>query len=752
MKENARKHTVTGWIAKIAIAVLLAPYVAPFVGTMGWKTQYTYANEYHQIGTATKLRLESPKNSFVVEMDTAKPIDDENAVTFTVTAADVSKESGLELVGDESTTGKYFTAPMHFEPTSTIQVTCVGCEKFPDAKLQLVALDTRTSVEKFSYDPNMAAPEAHALINGFPVVSRAEWGADETLRYEDHPIWKKYFANQANTTPSDATKKQLAKNQAIEDYLEKKFPEESEMSEVVRSENGHTLVWPIEKAKFVREMVVHHTAENNVKSLSDQELMRSMYYYHTITRGWGDIGYQYVVGQRGQVYEGRAGGDYAVGAHVSWNNRGTVGISVIGNFEVDTLVKEQQEAIGKLLAALAKKYGIDTNIARTAHRACKVGEECLTRDSEIKSLIGHRDAGYTSCPGANLYAELTKTYVPTLGKATLGNKLVENPVYKPETLVQPTSNPDLTDTGNNASAQISDGPTIRVKLSLPDLKKVELEAIDGFPSLGWDKKSGRIEYSKISVRKVGNKLETTMNGKKYKMATVSLAANVVRVNNWIRIPSWDKEKQYNDNEFRGKLEVRIEDGKLILINELPLEQYLKGLAEFSNGENVEKAKTIIVAARSYALFYTDPQNRKFPGKPYDGSDDPDIFQKYLGYGYEKRSAISVQYVKDTNGEVVAYNGTPIKPWYFSQSSGRTLSALEYCEARKAKKELPASTSCVDIPYLQSVSDPGGEGKSQLGHGVGISGIGATYFAGTQGWDHKKILQYYLKGTDVVKKY
>jgi SpoIID/LytB domain protein len=103
----------------------------------------------------------------------------------------------------------------------------------------------------------------------------------------------------------------------------------------------------------------------------------------------------------------------------------------------------------------------------------------------------------------------------------------------------------------------------------------------------------------------------------------------------------------------------------------------------SNGELPAKTKTIIVAARSYALYYTDPKNRKFPGKPYDGSDDPDVFQKYLGYGYEKRSPSTVRAILETNGEVITYKGTLIKPWYFNQSDGKTLSAKEYCERRKA---------------------------------------------------------------------
>lgn len=141
------------------------------------------------------------------------------------------------------------------------------------------------------------------------------------------------------------------------------------------------------------------------------------------------------------------------------------------------------------------------------------------------------------------------------------------------------------------------------------------------------------------------------------------------------------------------------NGKIEIINELPLEDYLKGIAEISNGDNQEKMKTIIVAARSYALWYTDPANRKFPGKDYDGSDDPEVFQKYLGYGYEQRSAQSAKIVDVTNGQVITYSGALIKPWYFNESDGRTRSAKEYCESNGGK-------NCPDIPYLQSVNDPG----------------------------------------------
>lgn len=96
----------------------------------------------------------------------------------------------------------------------------------------------------------------------------------------------------------------------------------------------------------------------------------------------------------------------------------------------------------------------------------------------------------------------------------------------------------------------------------------------------------------------------------------------------------------------------------------------------------------------------DPKNRKFATNLYDGSDNPDEFQKYLGYSYELRSPNVAKLVDMTRNQVVTYSGKLIKPWYHSSSDGKTISALEYCQNN-------ATTNCVDIPYLQSVSDPGG---------------------------------------------
>ncbi len=95
----------------------------------------------------------------------------------------------------------------------------------------------------------------------------------------------------------------------------------------------------------------------------------------------------------------------------------------------------------------------------------------------------------------------------------------------------------------------------------------------------------------------------------------------------------------------------------------------------------------------------ESKNRKFSTNLYDGSDNPDEFQKYLGYGYERRSPNVTKLVDATRSQVITYSGTLIKPWYHSSSDGKTRSALEYCKNKGAE-------NCIDVPYLQSVSDPG----------------------------------------------
>ena len=121
------------------------------------------------------------------------------------------------------------------------------------------------------------------------------------------------------------------------------------------------------------------------------------------------------------------------------------------------------------------------------------------------------------------------------------------------------------------------------------------------------------------------------------MTNFLLTSSAIEINSWSRKPYWDKQNRYNDNIFRDTIEIFNQNGKLVVINHLPMEYYLKGLGEVSNGDLPEKIKTIAVAARGYATFYMQKENRKYNTDRYDGSDDPNSFQRYLGLGYELRS-------------------------------------------------------------------------------------------------------------------
>ncbi len=207
---------------------------------------------------------------------------------------------------------------------------------------------------------------------------------------------------------------------------------------------------------------------------------------------------------------------------------------------------------------------------------------------------------------------------------------------------------------------------------------------------------------------------------------------LLQILSWEHRPSWNPA--LNDNRYRGAIEFRVVNGAAATLNELPLEDYLKGVAEVSDSAPFEKQKAMAVLARTYARFYMQADQRKFPGLPYDASDDPDVFQRYLGYGYELRSPSFVGAVTVTEGEVVTYQGQLVKTPYFNQSDGRTRSAQEVW-------------GWTNTPYLVSVPDTASSGLKLQGHGVGLSGLGAQRMA-EEGKFYEDIIKYYYRGVQL----
>lgn len=191
-----------------------------------------------------------------------------------------------------------------------------------------------------------------------------------------------------------------------------------------------------------------------------------------------------------------------------------------------------------------------------------------------------------------------------------------------------------------------------------------------------------------------------------------------------------------DNTFRNVLELRHNDVKSRswLINEVPMEFYLKGLGETSNASHLEFQKALITAARTYA-FYHWTRNTKHDGEGFHVDAYSD--QVYKGYGQELRTPRLSQAVDATRGEIVTYNGETAITAYFSRSAGKTLDWSEVWGG--------------SVPWSKSVPVPCDVGKTLWGHGVGMSASGALCMA-NDGKLWEEILQYFYTGIAFDKRW
>jgi hypothetical protein len=146
----------------------------------------------------------------------------------------------------------------------------------------------------------------------------------------------------------------------------------------------------------VTHLIVHHTATSNSSS-NWTDTMRAIWHFHTFTRGWGDIGYNYLVDPNGVLYEGRLGGDDVVGTHATGANAGTMALSFIGHFTSYNPPSPMFNSAANLLAWKADQKGIDVyNASRLPNLSWG-----------LPHLMGHRDVyGNTECPGERLHETL----------------------------------------------------------------------------------------------------------------------------------------------------------------------------------------------------------------------------------------------------------------------------------------------------------------------------------------------------------
>jgi hypothetical protein len=154
--------------------------------------------------------------------------------------------------------------------------------------------------------------------------------------------------------------------------------------------------------------VVHHTAGRNGYSASESAaIVRSIELYHVKGNGWNDIGYNFLVDRFGTVFEGRGGGvdRNIVGAHAEGFNTGSVGVAVIGDYGSTSVSKAAEDALARVLAWRLDIAHVDP-LGTLSHLSGGNPRFPGGLPVFLRAVSGHRDTGFTSCPGNALYARL----------------------------------------------------------------------------------------------------------------------------------------------------------------------------------------------------------------------------------------------------------------------------------------------------------------------------------------------------------
>jgi len=140
----------------------------------------------------------------------------------------------------------------------------------------------------------------------------------------------------------------------------------------------------------IRRLTVHHDGMPPVDLRSEREIAARIDLIRRAHqgKGWGDIGYHYIVDPMGKVWEGRPLNWQ--GAHVAGNNEGNLGVMVLGNFQKQRPTPAQLDTLDRFIAAQVNGRRIGIN-----------------------NVFTHQEFAPTACPGRSLQAHMVTTRRPS---------------------------------------------------------------------------------------------------------------------------------------------------------------------------------------------------------------------------------------------------------------------------------------------------------------------------------------------------
>lgn len=166
------------------------------------------------------------------------------------------------------------------------------------------------------------------------------------------------------------------------------------------------------------------------------------------------------------------------------------------------------------------------------------------------------------------------------------------------------------------------------------------------------------------------------------------------------------------SHYPGKLEVYEDGTRTYLINELPLEEYVRNVVSAEVGPNwdLEALKVQAVIARTYAIYQ----------KLMHGNTSYDITSSVLDQVYRGKvtDAMISEAVAQTRGEVLTYDGRPIEAFYHSTCGGETEDPREVF-GKSYPYLRPVKSKCDLSPYSSWVRKIP---LAEIGKALGVSGV------------------------------
>ncbi|BAL91793.1 putative N-acetylmuramoyl-L-alanine amidase [Actinoplanes missouriensis 431] len=158
----------------------------------------------------------------------------------------------------------------------------------------------------------------------------------------------------------------------------------------------------------IEVVFVHHTASGNGYTCGQSaSIVRGIEAYQVRSKGWNDIGYNFLVDKCGSIFEGRRGGVHrsVLGAHTLGFNNNASAIAVIGDFRATGVPSAARASVAQVAAYKLGAWG-SPPAGRVSYVSGGSNKYPAGRTAILNRVSGHRDAGSTECPGNGLYAQL----------------------------------------------------------------------------------------------------------------------------------------------------------------------------------------------------------------------------------------------------------------------------------------------------------------------------------------------------------